>query len=293
MDREVETAGEAPVIRLGLIGDHIERSRAPDLHRIAGDLTGLKVTYDLIDLSGKGADFDAVLFQCRDQGFRGLNITHPYKQGVMGHITGGDPMVQRIGSANTVLFTEAAIEGFNTDHSGFIAAYCAAFADANPGRVALLGAGGVGRALAFALAGLHAPEIRIIDRDRSRAEVLAAVLAQSFDNGPRVTVHDDPAACAGADAVANCTPVGMGDDPGSAVAAEYLSGLRWAFDAVYTPLETRFKADAEGAGARFLSGYELYFHQGVDAFRLFSGRSLADPDALRLRLATLKTENGK
>ncbi|MCP4381195.1 MAG: shikimate dehydrogenase [Hyphomicrobiales bacterium] len=280
-------------IRLGLIGDHISRSRAPELHRIAGNLIGLKVTYDLFDPRETGTDFDAVLSRCRKYGFRGLNITHPYKQRVIGRITGGDPIVQRIGSANTVLFTETAVEGFNTDHSGFIAAYRGAFADAAPGRVALLGAGGVGRAVAFALAALHASEIRIIDRDLSRAESLAVALARSFEHGLVVTVHDDPAACAGADAVANCTPVGMGDDPGSAVAAAHLSSARWAFDAVYTPVETRFKADAEAAGARFLSGYELFFAQGVDAFRIFTGRSLTHPEALRQRLSSAETEVGR
>jgi shikimate dehydrogenase len=36
----------APTLKLGLIGDNIAASRAPDLHRIAGRLNNMDVQYD-------------------------------------------------------------------------------------------------------------------------------------------------------------------------------------------------------------------------------------------------------
>jgi shikimate dehydrogenase len=56
----------------------------------------------------------------------------------------------------------------------------------------------------------------------------------------------------------------------------------WAFDAVYTPIETRFLLDARDAGLEIISGYELFFHQGVDAFEVFTGVRV---DEARLREA--------
>lgn len=72
-----------------------------------------------------------------------------------------------------------------------------------------------------------------------------------------------------------------GNPAGSPISREALGGQRWAFDAVYTPVETRFRADASEAGLDFMSGYELYFHQGIQAFRIFTGTE--PPNLARLR----------
>jgi shikimate dehydrogenase len=273
------------MLRLGLIGDNIAGSRAPTLHRIAGQLAGLDIVYDRFVPREMEADFDTVIERCRASGVHGLNITYPYKQRVMAHLTERSELVHRIGSANTVIFVGSGAKGFNTDHSGFMAAYRAVFEDMSPGVVAQLGAGGVGRAVAFSLVALGASGLRLIDIDRGRAEDLAADLAEVFGEPPPISVHADDAACEGASAVVNCTPVGMIGFPGTPVRAGRLEGIRWAFDAVYTPVETTFKADAEAAGARMLSGFDLFFHQGVHAFEIFTGRELVAPDALRRALA--------
>lgn len=66
------SAGNHPGrVRLGLIGDNIKRSRSPDLHRLAGRLSGLDVSYDLFIPRDLGKDFDAVFDACRDSGLRG------------------------------------------------------------------------------------------------------------------------------------------------------------------------------------------------------------------------------
>ncbi len=81
----------------------------------------------------------------------------------------------------------------------------------------------------------------------------------------------------------------MAGYPGSAVPLDGLGPQSWAFEAVYTPINTPFKLAAEAAGLRVLSGYELFFHQGIEAFRIFTGRT-PDPDALR-RLLTETASN--
>jgi shikimate dehydrogenase len=274
----------AEALRLGLIGDNIAASRAPMLHRLAGELAGIAVTYDRFVPREMNADFDAVLMRCRDMGLRGVNVTYPYKERVMAHVAVCDDLVRRIGSANTIVFSDDGIQAYNTDHSGFVAAYRETFADMPPGIVAQIGAGGVGRAVAFGLAALGADEIRLVEKDPPRAHALKTVLSEAFPKAPRVSVHDGVAACDGADAVVNCTPIGMVGIPGTPVPAARLAGIGWAFDAVYTPVETAFKADAEAAGARVLSGFELFFHQGVHAFERFSGRRPRDAVALRRAL---------
>ena len=262
-------------VRLGLIGDNIRTSRSPDLHRFCGRLTSLDVTYELLIPPELGLSFDALFDTVRDEGYRGVNVTYPYKERVVGRVRVEDPEIRRIGSVNTVLFEPDGPRGFNTDHTGFLAAFRAAFGRMAPGRVALVGAGGVGRAIAFALSSLGAAEIRILDSDRDKARALADSVAGA------VVASTVEEAAAGADGVVNATPVGMSGLPGSAVPRTCLPGRRWAFEAVYTPVDTLFKREAEAAGLQVLSGYELFFHQGIQAFRLFTGQEPADLDLLR------------
>ena len=279
--------GQVPgLIRLGLIGDNIRQSRSPDLHRIAGQLCGLEVTYELLIPPELGRDFDAVLDQCAAGGFRGVNITYPYKERVMARVEAADPLIRRIGSVNTVVFDSGVIKGYNTDYTGFIAAYRQSFGTMAAGTVALIGAGGVGKAVAFGLLAIGATEMRIVDRDIAKAETLAASLHRASGGTLRASGHARPeTALAGADGIVNCTPAGMVGYPGTPVPRPLLVGGKWAFEAVYTPIQTTFKSDAEASGLRVLSGYELFFHQGVQAFRIFTGRTPDDHEALRRRLA--------
>jgi shikimate dehydrogenase len=69
--------------------------------------------------------------------------------------------------------------------------------------------------------------------------------------------------------------------PGSPLPPDAKGAPRWSFDAVYTPVDTVFRAQTEAMGADFLEGYELYFHQGIDAFQIFTGLTVTDPDWVR------------
>ncbi|ARO13846.1 shikimate dehydrogenase [Ketogulonicigenium robustum] len=271
------------MIRLGLIGDNIKQSQSPALHRLAGGLTGLPVSYELLIPAEQGRDFEALLSWAEAEGFQGLNITYPYKERVVTKLDVPEAAVRALGACNTVIFGEGTPRGHNTDYSGFRAAFAARFGDETPGRVAMAGAGGVGKAVAFGLADLGAAELGIFDTDVARAQALAAALSRykpQMDVRVATSIAD---ACEGTDGLVNSTPLGMGGIGGTAFATDLLAGRKWAFDAVYTPVDTPFLTDAAQAGIAVLTGYELFFHQGVDAFRLFTGAEV-DPQALRVAL---------
>ncbi|MCO6387980.1 shikimate dehydrogenase [Aliihoeflea sp. 40Bstr573] len=274
------------MIQLGLIGDNIRRSKSPLLHRLAGELCGLDVRYEPLIPADLGLDFDAVFDRCAREGYRGINVTYPYKERVFPRLVMGDDETRAVGACNTVIFGAGTPQGFNTDCSGFAAAFRASFKGEAPGRVAMAGAGGVGKAIGFALSSLGAAELAIFDPDGAKAGALAGALRQSSNLSVRL-VGSIEEAMAGADGLINSTPLGMVGHPGSAFPAERLRRARWAFDAVYTPVETEFLAAARAAGLAILSGYELFFHQGVDAFRLFTG---VDVDQAALRAALLRPQ---
>ena len=269
-------------IRLGLIGDNIKSSRSPDLHRHAGQLCGLNVTYDLLIPPEMGMDFDAILDRCVAEGYCGVNITYPYKERVVGRVAIADPLIRRIGSVNTVVFESGIMRGYNTDHTGFVSAFRQHFGGMAPGTVAIIGAGGVGKAVAFGLLLLGASEIRIVDRDIEKAISLAGSLEQASGGKLKASDHTTAeTALPGASGIVNCTPVGMIGYPGTPVPRQLLADCSWAFEAVYTPVQTKLKSDAEASGLKVLSGYELFIHQGVEAFQIFTGRAPEDQQVLR------------
>jgi shikimate dehydrogenase len=257
-------------IKLGLIGDNIAASSSPALHRIAGRLSGRTVTYDLLRPGDRGASFDDVLTWAAAAGYRGVNVTYPYKERVIGYLDIPDPAVRAIGACNTVLFGSKRPVGWNTDYSGFMAAYRHGFGQRLPGRVAMAGAGGVGRAIAFALCQLGASELRLFDIDAAKADALARALRALPSNTTIVTTSTIEDAAHDAHGLVNSTPIGMVGIGGCPFPEPTLAGRRWAFDAVYTPVDTPFMTAAKAAGLELLSGYELFFYQGVDAFRHFT-----------------------
>jgi shikimate dehydrogenase len=270
----------ATAIRLGLIGDNIAASRAPLLHREAGAQLGLCITYDRLVPARLGQSFDQIIAACAAGGYRGINVTYPYKEIAARAVAVADPRVRAIGAINTMVFGPGAPQGHNTDHSGFIAAYRAARGAAAPGPTCLIGTGGVGRAAAFALIGLGARDIRLADRDSAKAEAMATELRAAAP-GARIRVaRDAQTAAKGAAGIVNCTPVGMVGHDGTPLPRRAMAGASWAFDAVYTPVETQFLADAAAEGLAIISGYELFFFQGVHASEIFTARPL---DQARLR----------
>lgn len=272
-------------IRLGLVGSNISRSLAPAFHIEAGARMGVDVTYDLLPQPDLDADqLAGVIGEVRSQGFDGVNVTYPFKQAAMDLVDLGGPGVNAIGAVNTLVFRpEDVISGFNTDHSGLQRRWRQRMGVETPGTVAIIGAGGVGRAAAFAFAGLGAEEIRVSDVDSGRAARLVHDLLRSYP-GTAVNRATQEAAIRAATGIFNGTPLGMHFSPGSPVSLEAIGGQHWLFDAVYTPVRTPLVERAMEAGLRVFDGLELFLGQAVDAFQHFTGIDLPDDVATGLEV---------
>lgn len=271
----------APSLRLGLIGGNIITTRSPALHVTCGLSTGFNVTYDLVIPAERGCDFATALEGCRAAGFHGVNVTYPFKEQAVALVEPANDTVRAMGSANTIKFGPQAARAHNTDHTGFKQAYRKILGARAPGRVLQLGAGGVGRAVAFGLADLGVEEIVLFDTNREKAEAVAEAIHGYCAVPVRVDTAGEHSDLDGFDGVVNCTPLGMIGREGSPLPQGVRGHPGWAFDAVYTPAHTSFRGQMTALGAQFLSGYELYFHQGVNAFEIFSGSTVEDHDWVR------------
>jgi len=253
----------------GLIGAPIAQSAAPAMHEQAAEALGVRCHYQLIEVAGAdAAGLRALLDGVRRLGFAGVNVTFPYKEAVVPLLDEMSPGARAIGAVNTVVVRDGRLIGHNTDTTGFERAIGDLVAGSNHGPVALIGAGGVGKAIAFALANLGVAELRIFDADRAKVEQLAMQLRGRL----KASVADDVAnALQGAGGVINATPVGMLPDRGMAIPEALLHRGLWVADAVYTPLWTPLLVAAKAAGAKVMTGRELAVYQAADAFELFTG----------------------
>jgi shikimate dehydrogenase len=269
---------------VGLIGAEIGTSLSPQLHEREADELGLRYLYQLIDIDALGlqaTDTGSLLAEARRMGFRGLNITHPCKQVVVGHLDDLSPAAAALGAVNTLVFADGRMTGHNTDSSGFEAAFARGLPGAAMRHVVVLGAGGAGAAVAHAVLRLGAERLTIVDVLPARADQLAAALQARF--APDWVRAADPAdltaAMADADGLVNATPVGMETQKGMPVPEQLLRQEMWVADIVYRPLTTELLQHARARGCRTLAGSGMLVFQAADAFRLFTGRP---PDVERM-----------
>ncbi|GGN12278.1 shikimate dehydrogenase [Actinoplanes campanulatus] len=278
-------------VLIGLVGAGIGQSHSPLLHQREADRHGIRLLYTTIDSHTRGlhaSDLPDLLRWARTLGYRGLNVTHPFKQQIIGCLDDLSAEARLLGAVNTIVFDDQTTKGHNTDGYGFRTSFAEHFPSVARDHVVQLGAGGAGAAVAHAMLVLGARHLTVVDLDPDRAAALARTLTGRFGAG-RVTTGapaDQSDLLATADGVINATPTGMAHHPGSPVAATDLRPELWVADLVYRPADTALLQAARAVGAPTLPGAPMSVHQAVAAFALFTGRP-ADPAAMLAHSAEL------
>lgn len=252
----------------GVIGSPVAHSKSPALFSHWLRKNGIKGHYVPVHIDEE--NFEDAIRTLPKIGFVGANVTIPYKEKVMQIADDVSDRAQKIGAANTLEFKGGKIFADNTDGVGFIENLRQNAPDWDPaaGPVTIFGAGGAARAILSALLEAGAPEIRLTNRTRARAEVLQA------DFGDKIQVHDWVQAANiidGCKTVVNTSSLGM---TGKAELRVPLDGLRRGMlvtDIVYAPLQTRLLRTAEEQGADTVDGLGMLLHQAVPGFERWFG----------------------
>jgi shikimate dehydrogenase len=252
----------------GLIGAPIAHSASPTMHERAAEALGAHCHYQLIEVAGADREeLRRLLDGVRRLGFAGVNVTFPYKEAVIPLLDELSPGARAVGAVNTVVVRDSRLVGHNTDTTGFARAIAGLVRE--PARaVAVVGAGGVGKAIAFALTGVGVAEVRIFDTDAAKAAHLAEQLKNHAKASVASSVEDAMSGVAG---VVNGSPIGMLPNRGTPVPDALLHPGLWVADAVYSPLWTPLLTAAKAKGCEVMTGRELAIYQAADAFELFTG----------------------
>jgi shikimate dehydrogenase len=234
-------------------------------------------TYEAIEVAPE--DFAELVRSLPERGFAGVNVTVPHKLAALAVADRASDAAHQIGAANTLSFAGGEIAADNTDASGLIAALPV---DPRGLRALVLGAGGAGRASAWALRESGA-RVGVWNRTPERAAELAAELDIEHAREPFEF-----------DVLVNATTVGMraagarheaADEPdlkALPVPADALNETHVVVDLVYGTSPTPLAKAALHRGARLVDGLEILIHQGADSLRLWTG---ADPPLQTMRLA--------
>jgi len=239
---------------LAVAGQPVLHSLSPVLFRAAYPAADSPAVYTRI-LAPTAAD---ALRLGREIGLAGMNVTAPLKEHVFAYLGRSDEIATALGAVNTLVRDGDAFRGYNTDPAGVAGAFAAAGAEVRGQRVLVLGAGGAGRAAAFALRELGA-EVVLCSRTDGRAVAAAARLAVTAG-----LWADRGSILAGCDILVSCLP-----PDAEAVHLDWLRPGLILLEAAYP--EPPLSRAARTRGCRVLPGESWLLHQAVPAFRLLTG----------------------
>ncbi len=249
----------------GIIGNPVEHSLSPAMHNAAFAAMGINGIYIPMRPSDLADGFRGL----RALGFIGVSVTVPYKVAIMDCLDEIDPVAQKIGAVNTLIFKrngagKSICKGFNTDWLGSNQALAAEI-DLKGSIVLIIGAGGAARAVGFGLLEAGA-KILLTNRTEAKGRELAGQLNCTF-----IPAHE--VSQVRADALINTTSVGMAPHLDALpLRPELLVHFSVVMDIVYAPLATKLLQEAAVRGCRTIDGLNMLQHQGAAQFALWTGR---------------------
>lgn len=260
-------------LKLALIGKDVTQSKSGVIHKFILRKFGYDCEFDCIS-TPKEKFTDEV--ERAFNGYDGFNVTIPYKQDIMEHLSEvcGDSIGFK--AVNTVVCKTK--KGYNTDGVGLLLMLKTAGVCLSGKKALILGAGGAGRstALTFKEQGADVFLYRRNQEELERVcEFLGVKKATGLEQG-------------GFDIVLNATGVGMHDSVGvSPVSAQVFNGAELAIDLIYYPAETEFLRLARGAGMKTLNGAPMVFYQAYYADCLYLGKEPSETEAEKFYLEFL------
>lgn len=257
----------------GVVGRPVTHSLSPRLHNRAYRELGVPALYVAFHAEHFG-DFwlevvESGALEELDLPLRGLSVTAPYKEIAQAVAGAPSPRTQAIGVANTLVVRDGVWEAESTDPEGVVLPIRELGVTLDGASVAVLGAGGAGRAAVVGLAEAGA-RVTLFNRSEERGRAAARDLGVEFlplddfrPSEPAVVVH----------------ATSLGRAPGDPLPFDP-SELRddaVVVDLVYAPGGTPLLAAVRAAGRRAVDGREVLLYQALEQFRMMTGRELPVP----------------
>jgi shikimate dehydrogenase len=253
-----------------VIGNPIEHSKSPVIHHAFAELTHQDIQYErvLAPLDNFAGTVHALIAQ----GFKGANVTVPFKLEAFALAQRLTERAQDAGAVNTLIFTQEGIIGDNTDGVGLVRDITENLGVSIKGkRVLLIGAGGASEGVLHPLLAAQ-PELLIITNRTLDKALNMVKRVEARDEMLYVSVNAhafDDLAGQQFDIVINATSAGLTDSQLPLPEDIFASGAL-AYDMMYGRV-TPFMAFAHQHGASVVDGLGMLIEQAAEAFYLWRG----------------------
>ena len=253
-----------------VIGNPIEHSKSPVIHHAFAELTHQDIQYErvLAPLDNFAGTVHALIAQ----GFKGANVTVPFKLEAFALAQRLTERAQDAGAVNTLIFTQEGIIGDNTDGVGLVRDITENLGVSIKGkRVLLIGAGGASEGVLHPLLAAQ-PELLIITNRTLDKALNMVKRVEARDEMLYVSVNAhafDDLAGQQFDIVINATSAGLTDSQLPLPEDIFASGAL-AYDMMYGRV-TPFMAFAHQHGALVVDGLGMLIEQAAEAFYLWRG----------------------
>lgn len=261
-------------MRFGLIGKKLGHSLSPEIHKKIFENLEIKDEYSLIQLEEKELEN---FLRNKSEEFKGFNVTIPYKVEIMNFVDEISSEAKEIGAINTILKKDEKFYGYNTDYFGFKRMLEENKISVKEKDVAVLGAGGAGRAVLKYLIDESAKNILIVVRNIEKAQKELFSLIKDRKNIKFINFENFELREKEGYLLVNCTPVGMFpkiDD--SPISKNISKRYENSVDLIYNPKETKFLRYARESGKKSVNGLFMLVAQAVASEEIWQEKKITN-----------------
>lgn len=250
--------------KMAVIGYPLGQSKSPVIYNHWIEKYGVDASYGPIEIHPD--DFENRVKTLIHEGYRGFNITIPYKEKIMDLCDELDERARVIGAVNTVKIEDGKTFGTNTDAYGFIQNLKEeSGTESFSGKAVVLGAGGAARAVVHALKEENF-DVMILNRTKERADIIAADMNASAGDWEKRNSELKSASL-----LVNTTSLGMVGQPDLDIDLSLLPRDAIVYDIVYKPLMTPLLNSAKNKENQIVTGIGMLLNQAKPAFELWTG----------------------
>lgn len=268
----------------GLIGNPVEHTLSPIIHNTLAAELGINMAYvpfhvatGQLEHAAKGAYALNIL---------GCNVTVPYKNDIVSQLVEIDDLAAKIGSVNTLVRVEGGYKGYNTDMTGLLRAMKSDDVSIDGEEIIVLGAGGVGRAVAYMCAAYGAAKVYLLNRTLDKAVGVAKEVNENTERDcvEAMALGDYKLLARKKYVVIQCTSIGLYPNVDDVVIEDesFYKMVKVGYDLIYTPWETKFMSLVKAQGVKAYNGLKMLLYQGVDAFELWNDCKVSDESAYKV-----------
>lgn len=252
----------------GLVGEKLGHSYSPKIHEKILLEINIKGSYGLLEI--KRENISKAISSLKVLGYKGVNITIPYKTELMNYIDDLSDEAKKIGAINVISIDENGLaKGYNSDYYGFgmmLENHNVKISNEN---ILVLGTGGASKAIVQYFEDNNANNIVLCARNLEKSKKVY--------KDYQVINYEEINTLNNFSTVVNCTPVGMYPNvEETPIDKNNLNKFQTAIDIIYNPEETIFLKDAKNLGLKTIGGIDMLVSQAVKSQEIWNNITISN-----------------